>query len=819
MDFETYSTAGYRFDTDAQRWKSTAPNSPGIAAVGGVAYSEHPSTEVLSLAYDLKDGKGPRLWIPGMPPPQDLFDHIAANRVIEAHNAAFEFYIWENVCHKCMGWPPLPFWLLRDSMAKAKAWSLPGALGKLPGILGTDVRKDKEGKRLIRKFSIPRSPTKLDKRLRIDPYSDPEGTLLYNYCMDDIKAEAAVSAAMPDLIPDELETYLLTNAINIRGVYIDMEALQNCKAIVAEATERYTAELQQITGGYVNTAGELAKMGEWLHGQGLTMPSMMADDIREALKRDDLPPQCKRVLEIRATLGAASVKKLGSIERRICRDGRIRELFQFCGADRTGRFAGRGPQPQNLPNSGPLDPWGIEEVEKALAAIATRQVDLIEVVYGDAIGTVSGCLRGLFAAAPGYDFLCSDYSAIEAVVLAFMAGEQWRMDVFNGHGKIYEMSAAKITGISFEEMVRYKQETGDHHPMRKKIGKVAELACFGGDTKVLTDSGWKRITKITLGDKLWDGVEFVNHDGVVLKQENKLVTNMLGIWVTYQHKFYTDLAGWVTSQEILDNPNYREVALYTGRTKCPENEQDKIPYKIPTGWDRAGDVYDIINCGPRSRFTVLSEAGPLIAHNSGYQGSVGAWKAFGADKFMKSDAEIKSNVDKWRADSPNIVKFWYGLQDAAIKAVRYPGNPQSFRSITYQVLGDALYCTLPSGRRLTYHQPRITREQAPWGMTNKLSYMGSELGNWVRLPTYGGKLCENIVQAVARDILVYAMKNLERAGYPIVLHIHDEVVCEVLEGTGSIEELELIMGTLPAWCSDWPIKAAGGWRGKRYRKD
>jgi len=716
LDFETYSEAGYTWDNELNKWVSITKSPPhGLGAVGASAYSEHPSTEVLSLAYDLKDGQGARMWIPSMPPPVELFEHIAKLGLLEAHNSAFEWYIWANVCHARMGWPALPYWLLRDSMAKARAFSLPGKLAKLAEVLKVSDQKIDDGKRLINKLTKPRNPTKKDPRTRIRPEEEPvDGPKFYAYNVGDIKAESAVSALMPDLSTDELELWLLDQCINLRGVHIDSDGLNNCLAIVKQAFEQYTAELISITDGQVQSAGEIGKIINWLGGEGVHMSSIDADHVEEALKRENLPANARRVLEIRALIGAASVKKLFAIDRRRSADGRLRDLFAFCGADRTGRFAGRGPQPQNLPNSGPevvrckcdrhygshlqecpwcrspkafaeSAEWGIDAVNDALTVIASKDLKMVEHYFGDAVAAVSGCLRGLFSAAPGCDFLCSDYSAIEAVVLAMLSGEQWRIDVFRTHGKIYEMSAAKISGVPFEELIRHKEETGEHHPLRKK-GKVNELAL-------------------------------------------------------------------------------------------------------------------------------------------GFQGGYGACVAFGADKYMNEE-EIRESIKSWRIESPMIVKFWYGLQDAATAAVQNPGTCYAYNGLTYGVKDDVLYCQLLSSRKLSYHQPRLHPDVTPWGkQVLKLTYMGWNSDykkgpqGWMRMDTYGGKLCENVVQAIARDILTFAMKNIERAGYAIALHVHDEIVSEVVEGTGSIEEFERIMATMPTWASNWPIRAAGGWRGKRYRKD
>jgi DNA polymerase len=210
---------------------------------------------------------------------------------------------------------------------------------------------------------------------------------------------------------------------------------------------------------------------------------------------------------------------------------------------------------------------------------------------------------------------------------------------------------------------------------------------------------------------------------------------------------------------------------------------------------------------------------------SGYGGGLGAWKAFGADEFM-TDEEIQDAVRAWRAASPMVTALWWGLQDAALAAITNPGYCYSYRGLSFGVSGDVLYCQLPSGRRLTYHQPRIYQKTMPWGkQTTCVTYMGWNSNylngpvGWMRLETYGPKLTENVVQAVSRDILAHSMTQLDAAGYPIVLHVHDEIVAEVPQGWGSVGEFEQIMGRMPVWAVGWPVRAAGGWRGRRYRKE
>lgn len=716
MDFETYSEAGYRFDETANKWRSITTSVPhGLGAVGASVYSEHPSTEVLSLAYNLEDGLGARLWIPGMDPPQELFDHFAKGGLIEAWNSSFEWYIWNNVCTARMNWPPLSFHQLRDAMAKGHAFSLPGKLMYAAIALNT-TRKIGEGTRLLNKFSRPRNSTKKDPRRRMRLEDDPvDAAKLFEYNLGDITTETEISMQVPDLSPEELDVWLLDQTINFRGAAIDLQALEACTSVVDQASAKYTKELYELTGGTVDSISKFQKLGGWLGAHGVHSESLDMDHVKEILKDKDLPPVVRRVLEIRQTLGAASVKKLYAIANRVSADGRMRDLFAFCGAQRTGRFAGRGAQFQNLPkagpktqrctcghhygvflfdscpwcgvcvNSNPPAEWSLKVVQDVLAVVATRDLATVEAYFGEAIPVIVGCLRALFVAPDGYDLICADYSAIEAVILSMLSGEEWRIEVFRTHGLIYETSASIITGVPFEEFVRYRKETGNHHPLRNKIGKYAELA-------------------------------------------------------------------------------------------------------------------------------------------SGYGGWLGAWKAFGADEYL-TDEEIEDAASKWRAASPKIIEFWKGLESAVIEAISNPGECFSFQGITYGVHDDILYCRLLSGRNLTYHAPRLHAATKPWGKPYMaISYLGwnadpkkGALG-WSRLETYGGKLTENVVQALARDIQVHGMLNVERAGYPLILHAHDESVSEVRQGFGSLEEYERLLSTLPTWAAGWPIRAVGGWRGRNYRK-
>lgn len=504
-----------------------------------------------------------------------------------------------------------------------------------------------------------------------------------------------------------------------------MPSVEGCVAVVEQALARYDAELNLLTKGAVPAASQLPKLKAWLLSLGINMPSITEDIVNAALENPGaLTPLAYRALEIRQANGSASIKKLFSMVNMVCADGRLHDLFTFNGA-RTGRCTGSSVQPTNLPKAGPdvarcacgkhfgrskpacpwcgsdlirQSPvkWSPEVVDDVLSIMRAKSLDLAEMYFDEVLPSIAGCLRGLFVAGPGRDLVCSDYSAIEAVGLAELTGEQWRRDVFNTHGRIYEVTAARTTGVPFDPAVR--------HPHRA-LGKVQELAL-------------------------------------------------------------------------------------------------------------------------------------------GYGGHIGSMVAFGAGAFMTED-EMGAAANKWRDDSPLVVEGWggqarynrhlrmwlpemFGLEGAAVQAIQHPGIPFAYRGVRFLVRGSVLYCTLPSGRHMAYHQPRLDLDHersARRGYQHwSISFMGwntnpkSGAKGWVRIDTYGPKIMENVDQAACNDLLRDATVRAHAAGHPLVMHVYDELVAEVPHGAGSVEALEAAMIVKDDWCREWPVRAAGGWRGFRYRK-
>ena len=1018
IDWETYSHAGLYLTDDGKYVSmhgSNKPDDKGLRGVGAAVYAQHPSTEILTLSYRLPGGPLGR-WRPGLPPPTDLWAWIAAGGLVEAHNVMFERLIWHYVATPRHGFPPVPPGQWRCSMAKARVNALPGALGDLTAVLATPVVKDADGKRLLDKFSVPRKPTKTDPRLRIRPEDDPhDAERLYGYCDTDVESEELASAAMLPMTPDEIAFWQVDQEINWRGVGVDLEGVRACRVILEQVFEKYGDEFQALTGGLSPT--QVQALTGWLSAKGVHTASLDADAI-EALLDGDLPDDARRALEIRQLTGSASVKKLYSMERMATAEGRLCNLYAHHGA-RTGRPTGQDCQPTNLPKAGPAvrccagcghwagaslavcpwcgvprppsdkpTPWDADAVEDVLEIMRTGSVDMVEMFYGDALLAISGCIRSLFVAAPGHDLIASDYSAIEAVTLAALAGEEWRLETFRQGIDIYLAGASKITGRPVQFYLDYKRDNGVHHPDRQKIGKVSELACFAPDTQVLTDRGYVAIVDVTTDDRLWDGVEWVRHHGPVAKGIAGTI-RLDGVEMTPDHKVLCGTS-WQEARQLVLNVNTHSLARETGSGNLPSflpkvrkslsvalagpnptrfygrtsdevnprdatnarnanraahrsatNERNLIKNNIgfmrtfalttltdavcltvsrlaslvaapmatritagevsaftPSGWRTAAGswptfshlmdgtillwnwtaskltaitnlaisdsslnratpkindrsrpcsgesmnlrpVYDIAHAGPRNRFTIRTDTGHLIVHNCGYQGWIGAYRAFGAEG---TDDEIKAQILAWRAASPNIVEFWggqgrgfpgsanyrpelYGIEGAFIGAVQNPGLTTYARSLSfrYDQAGDFLHMTLPSGRYLTYHTPRLVPSEKRAGELS-ITYMtwnsNPKYGprGWICMNTWGGRLAENANQAVAHDIQRYGILALRATGYPTVLHVYDEDVVEVPEGFGSVEEVEQIMGQMPPWAEGWPIKASGGYRAKRYRK-
>lgn len=638
-------------------------SSVNIKDAGLYKYVQSGDFKVLLFAYSF-DGSIPVVvdLAQGEHIPSEVRMALFSDDVIKhAYNAAFEWYCLS----KYFGVNEPKYWLRqwRCTMVHGLYCGMIGGLGKVGEALGLpeDKKKQKIGSSLIQKFCVPGKNGK-----PVSPAQEPEKWALFKkYCIQDVVTEMEVESRLsafpvPDTVQREWEQDM---RVNLAGVRLDMDLAEGAVAFSAAETDDLMLQAKAITG--LSNPNSPAQLKRWIADQIGEMPTSLSKAaVEELLSREDLPPKVGAILELRQKLGKTSVSKYRAMLDCVCPDGRIRGLLQFYGASRTGRWAGRLVQMQNLPRN------YIEELDYARDLVKTGRVDELSLVFGNVPDTLSQLIRTAFIPAEGHRFVVADFSAIEARVIAWLAGEQWRMDAFVKGEDIYCASASRIYGVP---VVKH----GENGHLRQK-GKIAELAC-------------------------------------------------------------------------------------------------------------------------------------------GYGGSVGAMRAMGGTNM--SDEELKQIVDDWRKASPNIVRLWYRLENAAMDAIRtgapvmanglvfrYEGTPEGLQFLTIQ---------LPSGRKLFYCNPFF----APNRFGNdSIHYYGVNTGNWGELETYSGKLTENVVQAIARDCLAFAMKNIEAAGYRIVMHIHDEVILDVPEERADLGEVCRIMCQTAPWATGLLLNA-DGFVGDYYKKD
>lgn len=549
------------------------------------------------------------------------------------------------------------------SMSKAAMVGLPLSLDAASKALKLDIKKDATGKALIRYFSMPCKPTKTNgMRTRNLPEHAPEKWEQFKeYCKRDVEVELAIRNKVSFFTIPETEKKLwkLDQTINDNGILLDPQFVNNAISLDATFRERLTTEAIELTG--LNNPNSAAQLKTWL-----------ADAMRETevttLKKEDIPVLLKasndatvtRVLQIRQEMAKTSIKKYESMSNVICADSRVRGLLQYYGANRTGRWAGRLIQVQNLPKN------EMSDLDIARKIVRDGDLQLLEMLFDNVPDTLSQLIRTSFVAPPGKKFLISDFSAIEARVIAWLAGERWRLDVFATHGKIYEASASQMFKIPLAEITK---------PLRQK-GKVSELAL-------------------------------------------------------------------------------------------------------------------------------------------GYQGGPNALLKMGALKMGLEEEELPRLVRMWRNANKKIVELWDTVGNAAIEAVQ--GEPVTIQfGIRFYCSNNCLFIKLPSGRKLSYYNPRL--KEGKFGPALTYEGMNQTTKQWGVQDTYGGKLVENIVQAIARDCLADAMLRVDAAGYKIVMHVHDEIVIEVQECDDNIEAINGIMSAPIPWAKGLQLRAES-YESVYYKKD
>lgn len=647
-----------------------------LKKAGLYRYVQSPAFEILLFAYSF-DGAPTQVidMAQGEKIPLEVIHALTDPQCLKhAYNAAFEWYCLS----KYMG-AQLPPSQWRDTMLHGLYAGYTAGLDATGRALGIPEDKQKlaTGKALIRYFCVPCKPTKSNGgRTRNYPHHDPEKWELFKtYNGQDVVAEMEIERRLsvfpvPDFVQKQWETDLLINA---RGVAVDMDFCEGALELGETIRAQLTDEAVQLSG--LQNPNSVKQLARWLSAEtGDDITSLRKETIKELLGRDNAD-HVQRMLEIRQELGKTSTKKYDAIEAAVCDDRRVRGLLQFYGANRTGRWAGRLVQVQNLPRT------YTEPLEFARELVKGRKLDALRIVYGSPNDTLSQLIRTAFVAAPGNVLIDADFSAIEARVISWLADEEWRLEVFRTHGKIYEASASQMFGVPLERIKKGNPE----YSLRQR-GKVAELAL-------------------------------------------------------------------------------------------------------------------------------------------GYQGGVPAMRQMDTGKLLADlpDEEIKDIVDKWRNTNPKIRNLWYSFNDAAIRVIQNGGSLR-VRCCTFARECDCIRGTtcmtisLPSGRKLYYVEPAVGENR--WGGPS-ITYMGvNDKNKWGRIETYGGKLVENVVQAIARDCLAQAIEHLEAAGLPVVFHIHDEVVIDTAAfdtNDAMLDKVVKIMSTPIPWAEGLPL-GADGWVGAFSKK-
>jgi len=756
-------------------------SSLNLAKSGVFRYVESPDFEILLFGFAIDGGPVEVIDLAsGEKIPEEILSTIADDLVIKfAHNSAFE-----RIClSRYLGYPTGKY-LKPASWRCTMIWSaymgLPLSLEGVGAVLGLDKQKLKEGKELIRYFCMPCNATISNGgRTRNLPTHAPEKWSAFKaYNVRDVETEMAIHERLAKFpVPESVwDEYHLDQDINDRGVALDMELVHQAIKMDSQSRAELISMMREITD--LQNPNSVAQMKEWLSDQGLETDTLGKKAVEELLKT--APEPLGKVLSLRQSLAKSSIKKYTTMESAVCSDGRARGMAQYYGANRTGRWAGRLIQLQNLPQN------HLEDLEQARSLVRTGNYEAIEMLYDSVPDVLSELIRTAFIPKPGYKFIVADFSAIEARVLSWLAGEKWRLDVFASDGDIYCASASQMFRVPVE-----KHGTNAH--LRQK-GKQAELACIAEGQLVLTNEGLIPIEHVTLSHKLWDGESWVYHDGVINKGEREVITYE-GLTATPDHLV------WIQGQS---QPVQFGFAAASGarliQTVSIPGMSSSI--KSPT------KVYDIRNAGPHHRFSV---SGKLV-HNCGYGGSVGALKVMGALEMGLTEDELQPLVTAWRTSNPNIVRLWWDVDRAVKRSVKERTTTET-HGIRFSCQSGMLFILLPSGRRLAYVKPRIGTNQ--FG-SECVTYEGvGSTKKWERIESYGPKFVENIVQAISRDILCYAMKNLRH--YAIVMHVHDEIVIEA-EQDVSVKSICDIMGQTPSWTNGLLLKAEG-FECNFYQKD
>lgn len=762
-------------------------SSVNLSKSGVYKYVESGDFEVLLFAYAVDGGETQLVDLAlGESIPLGILDALKDNSITKwAFNANFE-----RICLSRYLGLPTGEYLSSDSWRCTMVWSaylgLPLSLEMVGKVLGLEQQKLTEGKNLIRYFCVPCTPTKTNGgRTRNLPIHDLlKWQQFKKYNIRDVDVEKAIQEKidkfpMPDFLWNE---YHLDQCINDRGIRVDLDFVKQAIQVDEVVRNQLLLEMQQIT--QLDNPNSIKQLGEWLAKRDIRAESLDKKSVQALSEITE--GDVAQALSIRLKLAKSSIKKYQAMVDVACSDARCRGMFQFLGANRTGRFSGRSIQLQNLPRN------YLSELEDARSIVKKGFHESLNILYADVPDVLSQLIRTAFVPKKGCRFFVADFSAIEARVIAWLAEETWRQELFQKGGDIYCMSASQMFGVPVEKH-------GVNGELRQK-GKIAELACIAEGQLVLTNSGLIPIEKVTTQMKVWDGLQWVRHEGVIDKGEKEVITYD-GLTATPGHLVWVERQSQPIPFGQSATSNLRLVQTGDSRRaiRLGEDYQSDRECKLKIH-HRKVRVYDLRNTGPHHRFTV---SGKLV-HSCGYGGSVGALKAMGAIDMGLYEQELQPLVSAWRESNPNIVTLWWAV-DKAVKECVTKCITTKTHGIEFSYQSGLLRITLPSGRQLTYVKPRIDMNK--FG-SESVTYEGvGGMKKWERIESYGPKFVENIVQAIARDLLVYAMQQLSQQ-YNIVAHVHDEVIIEAPMNT-SLDEICQLMSQAPTWAEGLVLNADG----------
>lgn len=627
-------------------------SSNDLSKCGVYKYVEAKDFEIMLFGFSLN---GSDVEVVDLASGEEIPPHII-NAIKDDNTIKFAFNAtFERVClSRYLGYKTGTY-LNPKSWRCTMIWSaylgLPLSLRGVGEVLKLDKQKLSEGKNLINYFTKPCNPTKANGgRTRNLPHHDPQKWHTFKeYNKRDVEVEMAIQSRLSKFqVPDFVwEEYHIDQEINDRGVLVDMPLVKSAIDIDTKVKQDLTQVMQSMTE--LENPNSVMQVKMWLLKNGVKVESLGKKDVVK-LKEEINDESICEVLGIRQQLSKSSIKKYQAMKNAICSDGRARGMFQFYGANRSGRWSGRLIQLQNLPQN------HLPDLKEARDLVRQGNIDALKMLYEDIPDTLSQLIRTAFINNPNKKFIVSDFSAIEARVIAWLSGETWRIEAFKNGADIYCASASKMFNVPVEKH-------GINSHLRQK-GKIAELAL-------------------------------------------------------------------------------------------------------------------------------------------GYGGSVGALKSMGAIEMGLKEEELAPLVKSWREANPNIAKLWWDI-DKIVKKVIKNKSSFTYKNLIFEYKSGFLFITLPSGRRLAYVKPKIIEDHVG---NESITYEGvGTAKKWERIESYGPKFVENIVQAISRDILAYAMHNLRN--YPIVMHIHDELVIEA-DNNDEIKEICTKMGQVPQWANGLILRADG----------